>query len=153
MFDAIQYNFKDQTLVTAGFFCLPDLRGRFPLGIDNMGGISADSVTSSAADNIGTHSGQETQNVALTNLPEHEHDLRGDSGDQYYAVRNVAGTPNDQEAIPYQSSTGAIDQGQAYPTSGGVLTEQSQSLGNPIDVMNPYMAVNYIIYAGEAVES
>ena len=153
LFDAIQYNFKDQTLVTAGFFCLPDLRGRFPLGIDNMGGISANSVTSSAADNIGTHSGQETQNIALTNLPEHEHDLRGASGDQYYTVRNVAGTPNDQEAIPYQSSTGAIDQGQAFPTSGGVLTEQSQSLGNSIDFMNPYMAVNYIIYAGEAVES
>ena len=152
LFNAIEYNFKDQTLVTAGFFCLPDLRGRFPLGLDNMGGTSANAVTSSAADNIGTHSGQESQTIAVTNLPEHEHDLRGNSGDQYYALRDVSGTPNDPEAIPYDSPTGT-GAGQALPTSGGVLTGQQIPLGSPVDIMNPYMSVNYIIYCGPEVES
>ena len=151
LFSVINYNFKDQILVTAGFFCLPDLRGRYPLGIDSMGGTSANTVTSSAADNIGTHAGQETQEVALTNLPEHEHDLRGPSGDQYYSLRDVEGTPNDPEAIQYDSPTGT-GAGQAYPTSGGVLTTQQVPLGQPVDIMNPYMAVNYIIYAGVVEE-
>ena len=147
LFNAIEYNFKDQTLVTAGFFALPDLRGRFPLGLDNMGGTSANSVTSSAADNIGTHSGQQTQTIAVTNLPEHEHDLRGDSGDQFYTIRDVSATPNDPETIQYDAPTGT-GAGQAMPTSGGVLTGQSVPLGTPVDIMNPYMAVNFIIYCG-----
>jgi len=147
LFSAIEYNFKDQGLVTAGFFCLPDLRGRFPLGLDNMNGTSANVVTSSAADNIGTHSGQETQSIALTNLPEHEHDLRGDSGDQYYVIRDIQATPNDPEAIVYDAPTGT-GAGQAYPTSGGVLTDQQVTLGTPADIMNPYMSINYIIYTG-----
>lgn len=147
LYDAIGYNFKDQTLVTGGYFCLPDLRGRMPLGADNMGGTSANTVTSSAADNIGTHSGQQQQSVTLTNLPEHEHDLRGNSGDQYYAIRDVSGAPNDAEAIPYDAPTGT-GAGQAFPTSGGVLT--GQTIGQALDIMNPYMTINYIIYAGEA---
>ena len=148
LYDVIGYNFKDQTLVTGGYFCLPDLRGRMPLGADNMGGTSANTVTSSAADNIGTHSGQQQQSVTITNLPEHEHDLRGNSGDQYYALRDVAGTPNDAEAITYDSPTGT-GVGQAFPTSGGVLT--GQTIGQAMDIMNPYMTINYIIYAGEGV--
>ena len=151
LFSIIGYNFKDQTLVTAGFFCLPDMRGRFPLGIDDMGGTAANTVSSSAADNMGTHAGSETQEVGLGNLPEHEHDLRGDSGDQYYAYRKVPGSPNDAEAIVYGALDGATG-GQAYPTSGGVLTTQQVPLGQPVDIMNPYMAVNYIIYAGVVEE-
>ena len=150
LFTAIGYNFKDITLVTAGSFALPDLRGRFPLGADNMGGTSADVVTSSAADNIGTHSGGQDQQIGITNLPEHEHDLRGSTGDQYYALRDVTGTPSDEAAITYDAPTGT-GAGQALPTSGGVLT--GSTLGNAIDIMNPYMTINYMIYAGEAVES
>ena len=115
-----------------------------------MGGESANTVTSAAADNIGTHSGQQDQQVAVTNLPEHEHDLRGDSGDQFYSYRKVAGNPNDLGNIVYGALEGATG-GQAMPTSGGVLT--GQTLGQAVDIMNPYMTINYIIYAGEAVES
>ena len=136
LFNAIEYNFKDQTLVTAGFFALPDLRGRFPLGLDNMGGTSANSVTSSAADNIGTHSGQQTQTIAVTS--EENDKLKGFT---------VSSTPNDPETIQYDAPTGT-GAGQAMPTSGGVLTGQSVPLGTPVDIMNPYMAVNFIIYCG-----
>ena len=146
LFNVIGYNFKDQSLVAAGKFALPDLRGRFPLGKDNMGGGSANVVTSAAADTMGSVEGQQNQTIAVTNLPEHEHDLRGPSGDQYYTLRDVTGTPNDAQGIQYDAPTGT-GAGQAYPTSGGVLT--NNALGTAIDVMNPYMTVNYIIYAGE----
>ena len=146
LFNVIGYNFKDQSLVAAGKFALPDLRGRFPLGKDNMGGGSANVVTSAAADTMGSVEGQQNQTIAINNLPEHEHDLRGPSGDQYYTLRDVTGTPNDAQGIQYDAPTGT-GAGQAYPTSGGVLT--NNALGTAIDVMNPYMTVNYIIYAGE----
>tara|TARA_B100000212_G_scaffold109385_1_gene81379 strand:- start:8865 stop:10892 length:2028 start_codon:yes stop_codon:yes gene_type:complete len=146
LFNVIGYNFKDQSLVAAGKFALPDLRGRFPLGKDNMGGGSANVVTSAAADTMGAVEGQQNQSIALNNLPEHEHDLRGPSGDQYYAIRDISGVPNDAQGIQYDAPTGT-GAGQAYPTSGGVLT--NNALGVAVDIMNPYMTVNYIIYAGE----
>tara|TARA_B100000683_G_scaffold96861_2_gene95631 strand:- start:9280 stop:11313 length:2034 start_codon:yes stop_codon:yes gene_type:complete len=146
LFNVIEYGFKDQSLVSAGKFALPDLRGRVALGKDNMGGGSANVVTDSAADTLGSVSGQQTQTLSTGNLPEHEHDLRGPSGDQYYTIRDVTGTPNDPQGITYDAPTGT-GAGQAYPTSGGVLT--NSSLGNSFNIMNPYMTVNYIIYAGE----
>ena len=130
---------------TSGYFALPDLRGRFILGADNMGGTSADIVTSTSADVIGSKDGAEQVTITTENLPEHEHDLRGDSGDQYYAIRDVSGTPNDNDAIIYDAPTGT-GAGQAYPASGGILTEES--VGQAISVMNPFMTMNFIIYTG-----
>jgi len=146
LFNVIKYNFKDQTLVSAGRFALPDLRGRFALGLDDMGGESANRVTSSAADTLGNVEGSESKQIATQNLPEHEHDLRGPTGDQYYTIRDITGTPNDPQGIVYDAPTGT-GAGQAYPSSGGILT--NQGLGQALNVMNPYMALNYIIYAGE----
>ena len=146
LFNVIGYNFKDQSLVAAGKFALPDLRGRFALGKDNMGGGSANVVTSAAADTIGSVEGQQNRSLAIGNLPEHEHDLRGPSGDQYYTIRDISGVPNDPQGIQYDAPTGT-GQGQAYATSGGVLT--NNALGTAVDIMNPYMTVQYIMYAGE----
>ena len=77
LFNVIKYNFKDQTLVQAGRFALPDLRGRMTMGLDNMGGESANRVTSSAADTLGNVNGSQDVNISSINLSEHEHDLRG----------------------------------------------------------------------------
>ena len=37
---------------TTTTFNLPDLRGRFPLGLDDMGGNRADNVTAAEADEL-----------------------------------------------------------------------------------------------------
>ena len=156
LFQTIQYKFKDQAVTTSGFFGLPDFRGRIPLGADNMGGSSANRVTNVNADVIGNSGGFEKNQIEVENLPEHEHDLRGPSGAQYYAVRDIQGTPADAEAIPYDAPQGS-QAGQAYPTSGGVLKrkfnedgsfETITSLGEPFDVMSPFTTMNYIIYTG-----
>jgi len=145
LFQAIQYRFGARPTVTEGFFKVPDMRGRMPLGADNMGGTSADVVTDQYADSIGQIGGSETQAINVENLPEHEHDLRGDSGDQYYAIRDIAGVPNDTDAIQYDAPTGTGN-GQALPQSGGVVSENN--LGEPVNVMNPTLTLNYIIYTG-----
>ena len=48
-------------------FNIPDLRGRFPLGLDNMGGSSANRVTDAQADSRGGSLGAES--VTLTDCP------------------------------------------------------------------------------------
>lgn len=50
---------------------LPDLRGRIPLGKDNMGGSSANRVTNVQADSLLGTEGSET--IAETSLPMHTH--------------------------------------------------------------------------------
>ena len=149
LWEAIGFNFKDASLISDGgvnYFGLPDLRGRFPLGADNMGGPSANRVTSSAADGIGNGSGDETKTIGVQNLPEHEHDMEGPSGTQYYGIRAGSGEPLDPQAItlPVEPGGGGT---QGLASSGGILT--NTSLGTPLDVMNPYLVLNYIIYTGQ----
>jgi len=146
LFEAIGYSFGARATITAGFFKVPDLRGRLPLGADNMGGQSADTVTADYADGVGQIGGSETENIAVENLPEHKHDMRGDSGDQYYGIRDISGTPNDNEAIVYDAPN-ASGNGQALPNSGGILTD-AEELGIPLNIMNPTLTMNYIIWTG-----
>lgn len=149
LFLSIGFNFKDPDQISdsgVNLFALPDFRGRFPLGLDNMGDVpSAGRVTGTGAQAIGNSAGSETITVGIDNLPEHEHDMRGADNAQYYAVRDNAGVPDDDQAIQYDAPTGTLA-GQALPSSGGVKT--TGTLGTPIDTMNPYLAINYIIYTG-----
>ena len=146
LFETIGYNFGARVSVTPGFFKIPDLRGRLPLGADNMGGAAAGVVTADYATGIGQIGGSEVESIAVDNLPEHKHDLRGDSGDQYYALRDVSGTPNDTDAVVYDAPN-ASGNGQALPNSGGILTN-AEELGVPLNIMNPTLTINYIIWTG-----
>lgn len=160
LYNVIQYNFKDASQLSdegVNSFALPDLRGRMPLGLDNMGGPSVNRVTDIAADAIGGNAGSEGATIDLENLPEHEHDMRGDSGTQYYATRVGSGPVLDDEAVPLTIEPGAGGT-QGYASSGGVkqpstVTDQLGNivprLGEELNVMNPFLALNYIIYTGE----
>lgn len=146
---AIQHNFKDPSLISdngVNRFALPDFRGRFALGLDNMGGPSANRVTNIAADAIGGNAGSQSTNIEVNNLPEHEHDLEGDSGTQFYGIRVGAGEPVDDNAITLPIEPGAGGT-QGLAASGGIKTDAT--LGDSLNVMNPYLAVNYIIYTGQ----
>ena len=147
LFDVLNYQFGARVTVTSGFFKVPDLRGRTPMGADNMGGTSANVVEADYADGIGQVGGSETENILVENLPEHVHDLKGSQGDQYYALRDVSGSPKDNDAIVYDAPTG-LGNGQALPNSGGVLT--SGDLGSALNIMQPTLTMNYIIYTGRA---
>ena len=137
---------------TSSVFKLPDLRGRFALGKDNMsnpglGQGSADRVTSPVADGLGLGAGDEKKTMAKENLPDHEHDLRANNGDQFFASRNIAGASTDPEVTTtsgpdLSNSAGA----QQLPNSGGI----DGTIGQPMDVMNPYLTLNHIIYTGGA---
>jgi microcystin-dependent protein len=161
LFSVIGYTYKAVgSLQGAGTFGLPDLRGRFALGRDNMNnnvqvntpagvGIytvsaTAGRVTNAFAKNLGGTSGQESVILETKNIPEHTHTLKGNAGNQYFAVRNVAGTPDDTNAISGVGGQAAA-QAQYLATSGGVL---SDTHGELVNTMNPYLAINYIIFHG-----
>lgn len=161
LFSTIGYSYKTPSLLIGkNTFALPDLRGRFPLGRDNMdngnqvqpkdgsniyidaGGGSANAVTDVLADTIGAKGGAEGKSLLTRNLPEHKHNLVSTGGKQYYAAglpSVVDGTAEAGLGLPNEST------GYGLPNSGGVISDQ---LGAPFDVMNPYLTINYIIFTG-----
>lgn len=161
LYGVIGYTYKSVTLLLGtATFALPDLRGRFPLGKDNMdngqripskddasilidaGGGSANRVTDVTADIVGTGSGAQTVTLSLNNLPDHKHNLSSSSA-QYYAPGLPSGI-SDTAAVPGlglpNSSTGS-----GLPNSGGII---SSTLGSAVSIMNPYTTINYIIFTG-----
>lgn len=149
------------TLIGDRTFTLPDLRGRFPLGIDSMdnevyvsqGGVSvpahragdnpANRVTSTQADRLGGQGGAQDTTLNLTNLPDHKHDLKTNQA-TYYAVGEL-GTPTDNDATSIQGNLASGGRGKGISKTSGV---DSTLKAQPVDTMNPYLSINYIIYTG-----
>jgi len=162
LFDVIGTTYNGSAaLVGVGTYRLPDLRGRFALGRDNMengitvpnntggyvdaGGGNIDRVPGTAADNLAGFGGQSSNTLIVGNLPDHEHTMRGSTGQQYFATRIDTAAPLDSGAFSDKGPT-TVGQSQYLPSSGGVRT--SGSLGQPFAVMNPYLTINYIIRSG-----
>ena len=162
LFDVISTTYNGTTVLNGvNTYRLPDMRGRFGLGKDNMdnattvpntvggyvdaGGGTADRVPGTKARILGESAGQSSAILTLTNLPDHEHSLQN-SGVQYSAVRV-------DTAINPPATTGAgptaIGQAQYLNTSGPIKKPDTEFLlGQPIGIMNPYLTINYIIRSG-----
>jgi microcystin-dependent protein len=127
------------------------MRGRMPLGADNMGGNAAGVVDADYAAGVGQIGGSEYEPIAVENLPEHRHNLRSGEtkqGQQFFAV-----TRTDSELQPDTSYFGldpaqSATSGQSLPHSGYIDTDQET--GQPLNIMNPTVTLNYIIYTGRA---
>ncbi len=160
LFDVIGNTYGAATL---GFetFKLPDLRGRFALGRDNMdngftvpniqggivdaGGGNVDRVADVNADIIGGSAGQSQVTLTLGNLPDHSHSLNINNV-QYNAVRVDTAI-----RVPATSGLGPTAPGQAQyiPDSGPIKTPSPDfNLSVPVGIMNPFLTINYIIRSG-----
>ena len=126
---------------STGFFRIPDLRGQLPL-MSTDGSLSGRSLAANAitTGNLGSTSGSTEVTIQEENLPEHKHDLQDGDGNQYYAASSASYSGTD--SVPNDGDTTGI--GTRLETSGGVLGLQNL----PIDVTNPYIALNFIIYHG-----
>jgi microcystin-dependent protein len=184
-----QYNVTTNPLGSKGqdTFKLPDLRGRFPLGADNMFNgqkvpafgsstlidtvtTPANRVTDPAATidytdstevRIGTgdtdvRDPKKTREFAyldVSNLPDHEHDMKGANSGIYGAYAN---SPWDAQADKSQKVPGLggeVDAGRLLQTSGGILTTpEGGPFSQPINIMNPFLALNYIIWTGKLTD-
>lgn len=101
-------------------FNLPDMRGRVPLGQDDMGGSSANRVTNAQADSIGGAAGAETHTLTEAEMPEHKH------------------------TVPMSL---LIGQGGAESSTGmtGSTDTSLTGSGDAHNNMSPYITLNYII--------
>ncbi len=108
-------------------FNVPDLRGRMPMGLDNMGGVSAGIVENQEADNLGGTSGTEVHQLSIEEMPIHNHDLREYAGGGGTFGNGITSGNNQ---YGYNLSTSKIS------SAGG---------DQPHNNMPPYMALSYII--------
>lgn len=163
LFDIIGVTYNGSSpLVGVNTYRLPDLRGRFTLGKDNMdnagsvpvaaggyvdaGGGTAGRVADIKAQTLGGSAGSSSISLVLANLPEHSHTLR--SARQDYSAIAVT-TTIDPEATTGLGPT-AVGQAQYLKDSGGIKKPTGTILGTPVGLMNPYLTINYIIRSGPA---
>lgn len=150
LFNTIGFTYLSSDLVTPGFFAVPDLRGRFALGLQNMGDLTPSDirVADPIANEIGKNSGTETKTLTFENLPDHEHDLTYldhpfyATNEQQFSVQNI-----NVDEISYYAQVGDKT-GYGVKNTAGIKNDINGPLNTPFDVMNPYLVLNYIIYAG-----
>ena len=162
LFDIISTTYNGTAALSGvNTYRLPDLRGRFPLGRDNMdnagtvpnsiggyvdaGGGTASRVPDIKAQQLGADAGASSVTLSLGNLPDHEHSLQN-AGTQYSAIRV-------DTAINPPATTGfgptAPGQAQFLNTSGPIKKPSSDfTFSTAVGIMNPYQTLNYIIRSG-----
>lgn len=106
-------------------FNVPDLRGRTIIGLDNLGGSSANRVTNAQADSLGGVEGSEEHTLTEAEMPAHTH------GSRVFAGGNANSL----------SASATID------NSGTQRNTDSKGGGGAHNNMQPYMALGYIIKA------
>lgn len=126
-----------------------DGRGRFLLGADNMGGVSADRVTDAEADALGDAAGAEDVTLTNSELSPHLHGTSAhthttpiadqDTGGGVIAPLFTGVTITDAANI----LSGDIHQ--IPVSSGGGANTGSTGSGNATPIMNPYITVNTFI--------
>ncbi len=102
---------------------LPDKRGRVGVGLDNMGGTSANTVINSNADIVGGTSGEEKHVMTSDENGPHRHTSQGSYGG--------AGGP-----YPMRGETNLV---------GNTIYSDYSGLGSPHNNMQPWIACNYIM--------
>ena len=92
-----------------------------------MGQGSADRTTAVFADNLGQGAGAEKKTITKENLPQHEHNLQANNGDQFFASRMIAGASGDAEVTtrsgPDLNNTAGAQQ---LPNTGGLAGTTGQ---------------------------
>lgn len=129
---------------STGNFGLPDLRGRFLAGL--LGGATGSNriTTGTGITNLGAIDGNETVTIGVNNLPEHTHDLKDGDNNQFYAVREIDTGDTLPSGVTRSTFQVGSQQSQRLPTTGGNVDFE----GDALNIVNPFMAMNFIIYAG-----
>jgi microcystin-dependent protein len=125
-------------------FNLPDFRGRGLVG--HLGDATTGNrlLNDAAANTVGLTGGSETGTITQPMLPDHQHSLQGDNGEQYYASTNVTGG----------TDTGASAQNIIGTTTGTGISQTGAMLdiqNDPYYHTSPFTTVEYIIYVGDTV--
>lgn len=120
-------------------FNVPDLRGRIPVALDNMGGTDAGRL--SVSNTLGGSGGTETHTLTIAEMPVHTHtagSYDGTNGINNNLVTDGGGGNAYQGLVASGSPNSRIGTNSAGG-SGGVTSAHNN--------MQPYILMNYIIKA------
>lgn len=134
LYDVIGFSYRSQVaLVGTRTFALPDLRGRFPLGKDNMdNNLTVVSKTSTTTPIIVNAGGNRNVSTIGSNSSDPANRVRHESG-------SVLGAGSGNEALGPIAVNGV---------SGTATSTLPTGTTNASSVMNPYQTINYIIFTG-----
>lgn len=170
-------------------FRVPDLRGRFPLGKQDMDNnahmpststvsaltpLASPRVNDSNANTLGGFGGNDEYVIESYNIPDHDHDMKGrradnqPSGTQFYAINDLTTAPADYAPQTSIGGVGSLNIRKPFGTSPNASQWMNSSglvrianeakrvpgladsaVGRPFGVLNPYIALNYIIRSGK----
>ena len=174
LYDLIKYTYTPDTdsLVGKNTFKLPDLRGRFPLGLDNMDNGDTVPDKNEQVVNAGSFITGQIYKIHYLGNPGTLTDFvsLGASRSEINIVFTATG-PGSGSGTASLTSTSYIDSGggTAYRVTADTAKNLGQGAGAEIlkpavngiigyagskgdiasvSIMNPYLAINYIIYAG-----
>lgn len=113
-------------------FGLPDLRGRVPFGLDNMGGSAASRLTGAQtgginANALGNTGGEQGHTQTTTELTSHLH--------------NASGAAGGGAQVNWAQTSTAVNTGRGNSTD-------SQGGGGAHNTVPPGIALNYMIFCG-----
>lgn len=144
-------------------FNVPDLRGRIPMGLDNLGGTPANRVTDADADALGGTVGAQDHTLTEAELPSHSHSQTSHThsvnppstsvsfNQTIRRVGNYAiGGASTADAYgPYSGTTltGTVDVASFTSGSGGGGSTGGTGSGNAHSILQPSMAIGYLIRA------
>lgn len=119
-------------------FNVPDFRGRMPLGAGNGSGLTSRT--------LGNAGGQEV----ITEVPPHTHDISDTGHTHTYIDTSRSGTQETDNAFGTEN---AADAGETHDTKTtanaatgiSVLNTGTNIAGGAVNIMNPYLVVNFII--------
>lgn len=119
--------FWAQVFFPATTFNIPDLRGRTIIGADNMGGEAANRVSLEPYPILGVGAGEDTHVISMEELPDLSFYI---PGGQYVT------------SSPSNPGTGV----QSGAAAGGITIDLG-GVSAPFSMMQPYLALNYMIKA------
>jgi microcystin-dependent protein len=115
-------------------FGLPDLRSRVPVGAGQAPGLSNYQ--------LGQTSGSENVTLTVNELPAHTHTASPNLTVAQQGISSITGEGSNSYATAASSTP---DTSLAAPTIGGSIAVGPTGGNQPVSVIQPYQAMNYII--------
>jgi microcystin-dependent protein len=144
-------------------FNVPDLRGRIPMGLDNLGGTPANRVTDANADALGGTVGAQDHTLTEAELPSHSHsqtshthsvDPPSTSVSFNQTIRRTGGYglggASTADAFgPYSGTTltGTVNVSSFTSGFGGGGSTGGAGSGNAHSILQPVLSIGYLIQA------